>query len=387
MFRLPLELHLVVFSYLNFKQLLRARAVCRQWRQVILDSSLWPVSVALRSSRSSAKWDIDWPDWIVKEKEQFRLHPETTGQVLLSFSKGCTKSLSVINRMNTPEDICDLLPNFLSLEKLRLQMVSISSRELTSILQRLPQITTFIMFIEKFRGTPMARLKTIQLNLRRLSIHNHPATLNNTVANIVQHSPNLVSLVVRGTVAKKELTMKLGDGIQCLALTINGELPPISARGLKCLMLLISGRLKHKPFEQRPGNLSYLTHLQIYESTAKEQVSIMEAYDIGENLEFLRVTSEPNYDVFLRTPKLKEIRMSDLVPLPLDCCPILQMVGYGSNYEYVDENEREETKLYLESRGITVLRNNYYPDFVEVPSTYDAVDDLSVCYVCGENHT
>ena len=152
-------------------------------------------------------------------------------------------------------------------------------------------------------------------------------------------------------------------------------------------MLLISGRLKHKPFEQRPGNLSYLTHLQIYESTAKEQVSIMEAYDIGENLEFLRVTSEPNYDVFLRTPKLKEIRMSDLVPLPLDCCPILQMVGYGSNYEYVDENEREETKLYLESRGITVLRNNYYPDFVEVPSTYDAVDDLSVCYVCGENHT
>jgi hypothetical protein len=47
----------------------------------------------------------------------------------------------------------------------------------------------------------------------------------------------------------------------------------------------------------------------------------MQAYNIGEHVEFLRLGSEPNYEVFLKTPKLKELRMIDLIPLPADVCP------------------------------------------------------------------
>ena len=91
-------------------------------------------------------------------------------------------------------------------------------------------------------------------------------------------------------------------------------------------------------FEQHLCNLSYLVHLQIYYSTVEEQLSIMEAYNIGENSEFLRFVSDPNYEVFLRTPKLKKLRKIDLVPFPPDVCPILETSHYNRGFSYMEIN-------------------------------------------------
>jgi hypothetical protein len=248
------------------------------------------------------------------------------------------------------------------------------------------------MDIDKFRGGLMGSLTRTQLKLRRLSIRaDWRSTLNNIVANIVQHSPDLVSLALRQTFAKKELTMKLGNGIQCLALAVN-KLAPISARGLKYLKLAVWCRLSPDPFGQRVCNLSHLTHLQIDKSFFEEQLQIMEAYNIGENLEFLRLDTEPNDKVFLRTPKLKELRMIDLFPLPADVCPILQTVRYGPGCESMNEIVREQRKLALESRGVTVLRVDNGPHALDedMSATGRAVlrrPITDVCYACGENHT
>ena len=66
-------------------------------------------------------------------------------------------------------------------------------------------------------------------------------------------------------------------------------------------------------------DLSYLPGLRLYGSSSSEvELSIMEAYNIGENLEFLHLGSEPYYDVLLRASKLKELRSIDLLPVPPD---------------------------------------------------------------------
>jgi hypothetical protein len=139
------------------------------------------------------------------------------------------------------EDILDVLPNFFFLEELSVDIESISSRELTSVLQGLPQITTFQLRVCEFQGTPQGRLKTIQLNLRKLTIditrRSRATTLHNALANIVEHSPQLVCVSVAGTRARKQWTTKLGDRIKHLTLYIRGSLPPISSRGLKYLVI------------------------------------------------------------------------------------------------------------------------------------------------------
>ena len=82
----------------------------------------------------------------------------------------------------------------------------------------------------------MGHLKTIQLNLRILSIDiTRPATLDNAVTNIVGHSPDLYLLSVRGTTGNEWMT-KLGDRIKHLRLWIEGAVPPISCKGLKGLV-------------------------------------------------------------------------------------------------------------------------------------------------------
>jgi hypothetical protein len=90
----------------------------------------------------------------------------------------------------------------------------------------------------------------------------------------------------------------------------------------------------------------------------------MEAFKIGENLEFLSLGLKHTYHVFLRTPKLKELRVNHLFPLPPDDCPMLQTVHYGPGSWNIDEDDREERKLDLESRGITVLQVGPYRNFL-----------------------
>jgi hypothetical protein len=81
----------------------------------------------------------------------------------------------------------------------------------------------------------MGHLKTIQLNLRILSIDiTRPATLDNAVTNIVGHSPDFHLLSVRGTTGNEWMT-KLGDRIKHLRLWIEGAVPPISCKWLKGL--------------------------------------------------------------------------------------------------------------------------------------------------------
>jgi hypothetical protein len=157
MFRLPVELCIAVFSYLNFYQLLRVGTVCRQWRQIVLDSQLWPGSISMRTrSVDSDKWNISWPHLTDKEIEIFECNPHTTRQVLQTHSRGSTKIL-LVNYYTSiiPEHVIDLLTNFPSLKSLWLRTTSISSRALISILQRLPQITGFHLYIDEFQDTPL----------------------------------------------------------------------------------------------------------------------------------------------------------------------------------------------------------------------------------------
>jgi hypothetical protein len=303
MFRLPQELCIAVFSYLNFYQLLTVGALCRQWQQIVLDSQLWPgtISVWIRSVKSD-EWDIRWPQLTDKEKEKFERNPPSTCQVLRTLSRGNTKSLRVHCTSFIPEHVIDVLTNFLSLNTLGLRTKSISSRALISILQRLPQITGFHLYIDEFQDTPIGRLKTIQLNLGWLFIyftrHCRRATLHSTLANIVERSPHLYYLMVRGTGATEEWTTKLGDRIEHLVINVDGNLPLISARRLKLLMVTVCCHRGHEPFEHRGCDLSYLTHLVLYGPPSSEvELSIMEAYNIGENLEYLRADSEANHDI------------------------------------------------------------------------------------------
>ena len=149
-----MELCLAVFSYLNVKQLLRAQAVCRQWQQIILYSYLWPCSVSTRRWNlyfDTQTWRISWPDWTNKEKEQFECSPQTTRQVIQTLSKGSTKSFSVWYYIRIDAgDIFDVLPNFRLLKELSVCLKSISSHELTSLVQSLSHITTFRLDIDIF---------------------------------------------------------------------------------------------------------------------------------------------------------------------------------------------------------------------------------------------
>ena len=121
--------------------------------------------------------------------------------------------------------------------------------------------------------------------------------------------------------------------------------------------------------------------------SSEVELSIMEAYNIGENLEYLRVDSEPNHEIFLRTPKLKKLRMIDLFPVSPDVCPMLQTVqtvqhsqARGNKYQY----ERDTRKIDFESRGIAVRPVlEIQPPYVYTRTTYDKF----VCFACGENHT
>jgi hypothetical protein len=395
MLRFPLELLQAIFHYLNFKELVRAQAVCRQWQQIILDSWLWPSSIYMTSRWQSLKvesstgsssnyriisrWNLFWPDGAAKEKELCVIGGETTCQVLWTISKGSTKSLSII-QTTAPEGIFDVLPNFVSLVRLRLRIPSISSRELTSILQSAPQITTFVLYVNKFHGMPRGRLKIIRLKLRRLSIRaDRRDALHNTMANIVQHCPDLISLAVKGTMAKKELTMKLGDGIQCLSLSVDHALPPISCKGLKCLSLDVNF-YKIESYESRLCDLSYLTHLQLYSYSTKADLSLMEAYNIGENLKFLRLDASPQPEVLLRAPKLKVLRLHDLRPsMPLHVCPALRIIQCGCGFSTLTTSERDEMKRQLESQGYIVTY------LARIDGSSD-IEKLATCAVCGRSH-
>jgi hypothetical protein len=392
MFRLPVELCIAVFSYLNFYQLLRVGAVCRQWQQIVLDS-LWPGNIAMWTRVNSDEWEIRWPDLTDKEREIFECNPHTTRQVLQTLSRGSTKTLLVYYYTSIiPEHVIDVLTNFLSLQSLWLRTTSISSRSLISILQRLPQITVFHLYIDEFHDTPIGRLKRIQLNLHSLYIdfsrHSRRATLHSTLANIVEHSPHLHDLGVRGTGATEEWTTKLGNRITHLSINVDGNLPPIRAKRLKWLKLTVCCYRGHKPFEHRRCDLSYLTHLKLYGSSSSEvELSIMKAYNIGENLEFLSVNSEPNHEIFLTTPKLKRLRMIDIFSVPPDVCPMLQTVQTvqhsqprGNKYQH----ERDARKIDLESRGIAVLQVIEALHACEYTRT---MYDKFVCFACGENHT
>jgi hypothetical protein len=215
------------------------------------------------------------------------------------------------------------------------------------------------------------------LKLRKLSIYAaRRQTLHSTVANIVQHSPDLVSLTVRGTTARKELTTKLGDGIKCLSLSMHSNtVPPISCKGLRYLKL-VSDIYKFEPSES-PCGLSYLTHLKLDGFTGEGVLSIMEAYNIGENLELLHLDVTPQSEILSRTPKLKVLRLADLSKsIPLHVCPALRTIQYDWGYVNLTRSERNEVRRQLESQGYIVTR---------VDGSFNIVN-RSVCLVCRESH-
>jgi hypothetical protein len=133
-------------------------------------------------------------------------------------------------------------------------------------------------------------------------------------------------------------------------------------------------------------DLSYLTHLEVTidvdhnELAGELELSIMEAYNIGGNLEILAIP-EHNREVFLRTPKLKVLRTECLLEVPPDICPMLQTVECVEDFNYEPKyaDDWKKAKLDLESRSIEVRlfekRNN------------SVLDEMTQCFACGENHT
>jgi hypothetical protein len=108
------------------------------------------------------------------------------------------------------------------------------------------------------------------------------------MANMVEHYPDLVCLRVKGIRARKEWTTKLGDR-QYVTLHIKATtiLPPISCKGLKYLALAASRDQSSELFEPSPCDLSCLTHVSFHGFSTDHQLSLMKAYNIGENLEFM----------------------------------------------------------------------------------------------------
>jgi hypothetical protein len=366
MFRLPVELFLAVFSYLDFYQLLRVRQVCRRWQEIIFDSHLWPSSVHGRfwpehiagcdseTYPPRDVWSIRRPNWAAWVKSD----PQKICQVLQMFSNGRTKSLCVDCHTGgiDLQDILVVLHNFLFLEELSIEIDSISSHELTSVLQGLHQLSAFRLRACGFQDTPTGCLKSIQLNLRTLHIEiraRGTTILHNILANIVENSPGLAFLVVVKPPARKEWTTKLGDRIEHLRLCIEGTIPPISCKGLKCLVLEASRDQSRELLEPCACDLSYLSRLTIYDLSAEQQLSLMEAYNIGENLEFMYMNSSPGYAALSRTPKLKILSLYRLgIDMPLHVCPALR---YVCQYIYLDSNlERDERKR-LQSQGYIVM--------------------------------
>jgi hypothetical protein len=379
MLRLPVELCLAVFFYLDFYELLTARQVCRQWQQIILDSYLWPSSVhgiyfheAFCIDKSSGvrityppwhEWSINWPHWVGRAGETLESDSQEICQVLQTFSKGRTKSLrlDLSTRVSDLQDILDVLHNSVFLEEVSVDIVSISSLVLTSVLQGLPQITSFILNTDEFHDTPTGRLNT-RLNIRKLSIRvsslSEPATLHNTVADVVEYSPDLVCLSVGGLRARDMWTRKIGDRIRHLSLYIERRLPHINCRGLKYLVFKGNYDYSHEHFEHSPCDLSYLTHLRVYGFSAEQQLSLMKSYNIGENLEFMHMDSNPGYAALARTPRLKSLGLKTLgIDMPLHVCPELRTI-----YIRFEETNRDQPQGYI------------------VHSIYKA--NLSLCDVC-----
>jgi hypothetical protein len=304
-----------------------------------------------------------WPDWVGETLEYFKCDPPTIYQTLQRpCSKGSTKSLWVgFYTRIVPGYIIEVLLNFGFLEEVSVHKESISSHELTSVLQNLLQITTFRLYIVEFQDTPIKPLEIIQLKLRTLLIqvyanYSRPTTLHNTVANIVKHSPDLVCLTVRGTSARKEWTTKLGDRIKHLSLYIKGTHPPISCKGLKCLVLEGSHAQRREPFEPCPCDLSYLTRLAIFGFSTEQQLSLMKAYNIGENLEFKHMDSNPGYPALSRTPKLKSLGSYHLGnDTPLHVCPALRTVRDNTLFYKEREGERLQSLGYVVMRSIDFL--------------------------------
>jgi hypothetical protein len=81
----------------------------------------------------------------------------------------------------------------------------------------------------------------------------------------------------------------------------------------------------------------------------------MEAYNIGENLEFLHLEAQPKSEIFLRTAKLKELSLADLrESMPLHVCPELRTIHYGARIANPAPSERNERKRLLELQGYIV---------------------------------
>jgi hypothetical protein len=81
----------------------------------------------------------------------------------------------------------------------------------------------------------------------------------------------------------------------------------------------------------------------------------MKAYNIGENLDFMHMDSNPGYAALSRTPKLKRLSLANLGIdiLPLHVCPALQSVQYGALYcEELDEMKRLQSQGYIVMHSI-----------------------------------
>jgi hypothetical protein len=158
--------------------------------------------------------------------------------------------------------------------------------------------------------------------------------------------------------------MKLGDRIEHLTLYIEGTLPPINCRGLKYRVLQGRCGQSREPFEPCPCDLSRLTHLTIRGFSTEQQLLFMKACNIGENLEFMHMDSNPGHAALARTPRLKSLSLrSRGIDMPPHVCPDLLTI-YTDSY-----NERDRPKsqviLYIQ----LIMRNCSFVMFFTVVVT------------------
>jgi hypothetical protein len=182
--RLPPELFTNIFCYLDFRSLAQCLAVCRIWNDMLNNySSVWPSFVSMVYDRNSISFDMGW-DAGFREKFSAGI----TDRVLSVLFRGQVQSLSIVTPIVLDHEILlDKATCFIALQQLLIGMETTICKDLVSVLESLPRLTTFVLRAQRFNTRPVGRLANpTVLKLRKLYIES-PGLLNAIVADIAAH--------------------------------------------------------------------------------------------------------------------------------------------------------------------------------------------------------
>jgi hypothetical protein len=306
--KLPPELLVIVFSYLDRLELIRCLAVSRVWNDILINhSAVWPSHVCVTQ-------DDDGLLYKVEQIPCRDVYAAITICKLLSKLPGTIKSLKL--ELSAEETLCYFIGCFSSLESLQVLCCQIPSQDLLYILYA--NSTLRSLQLEILQGTtsndqsiPTALVRPT--SLRELDLW-APPELSLLIFNLVSKSPDLTSLAIR-YIAAHELTRLISEKLEFLALPVDGHLPRLNCKILRALHLKVTELIIED--EEQPVDLSHVRCFGIHfgsdtKGAPEEHVqSIMQFYKIGHNLQCLTLTDNL-YEPCTRKIELREI--SGLIP-------------------------------------------------------------------------